>query len=48
MRQRLAGEKPEDQQRGAAEGPIAAGDAEQTRKMTVWWRVIVLVRESGN
>ena len=48
MQQRLAGEEPEDQQRGAAEVPIAAADTEHTRQLTAWWRVIVLVRESDN
>ncbi len=48
MQQRLAGEEPEDQQRGAAEVPIAAADAEYTRQLTAWWRVFVLVPRSGN
>ena len=46
MQPQLAGEEPEDQQRKAAEVPIAAAaaaDAEQTRQLAAWWRVFVLV-----
>ncbi len=40
MQQRLAGEKPEDQQRGAAEVSIAAADVEHTCDIEMFPRAL--------